>query len=497
MDLLAGILQGFSVALTPMNLLYGFIGAVVGTAVGVLPGLGPSATIAVLLPLTYKIDAVGAVIMVAGIYYGAMFGGSTTSILLNIPGENSSVVTCIDGYQMARKGRAGAALGMCAIGSFIGGLMSVLVLILIAPALAGVALKFGPPEYASLLLLGLFMVVYLSSESILKGLMVMAVGCILGMVGRDVAFGMERFTFGSDRLLTGFDFVPVAMGLYGISEVILNLEQPEVRDIFKTSLRGLLPNRDDWRRSWKPILRGGSLGALMGVLPGGGTVMATFGSYAIEKRLSRTPEAFGQGAIEGVAAPETANNASATTAFVPLLTLGIPTHTAIALIFVAMMIHGIRPGPLLLTEHPEMFWGVIASMVTGNGMLLLLNLPLVGMWARMLTVPYKYLVLVIVTVCVIGAYSVNNSVFDVGAMAVFGIIGYLLRKLGFPIAPMVLSMILIPNFEASFQQSMVLGMGSPRIFFERPISAAFMVIIGMILLIPVFRWVWAKRKPIG
>jgi putative tricarboxylic transport membrane protein len=490
MDLLANLIQGFSVALTPMNLLYGFIGAVLGTAVGVLPGLGPSATIAVLLPVTYKLEPVGAVIMLAGIYYGAMFGGSTTSILLNIPGENSSVVTCIDGYQMARKGRAGAALGMCAIGSFIGGLMSVGLLIFLAPALASFALDFGPPEYASLLLLGLFMVVYLSSESILKGLMAMSVGCLIGMVGRDTTFGIERFTFGSDRLIEGFNFVPVAMGLYGISELILNLERPEQRDVFKTSLKGLWPTFADWKASLGPILRGGGLGAVMGVLPGGGTVMSTFASYAIEKRLSKHPENFGKGAIEGVAAPETANNASATTAFVPLLTLGIPTHTAHALIFVAMMIHGIRPGPLLMSEHPAMFWGVIASMVTGNFMLLLLNLPLVGMWAKMLTMPYKYLVLVIVTFCVIGAYSVSYSAFDVASMTVFGVIGYGLRKFGFPISPIVLSMILVPGFEAAFQQSMVLGMGDPRIFISRPISGTFMAINALILLLPMLRWLW-------
>ena len=493
MDLIAGLAQGFAIALQPMNLLYGFIGAVLGTAVGVLPGLGPSATIALLLPLTYKMDPVGAIIMLSGIYYGAMFGGSTTSILLNIPGENSSVVTCIDGYQMARKGRAGAALGMCAIGSFIGGLISVAVLILVAPLLANVALSFGPPEYATMLMLGLFMVVYLSSESILKGLMAMALGCMLGMVGRDVAHGMERFTFGSDYLMTGFNFVPIAMGLYGISEVILNLEKKEVRDVFKTDLKGLWPSLADWKASWAPILRGGGLGAVLGVLPGGGTVMATFGAYAIEKRISKTPERFGQGAIEGVAAPETANNASATTAFVPLLTLGIPTHTAHALIFVGMMIHGIRPGPLLMTEHPGMFWGVIASMVTGNLMLLLLNLPLVGMWARMLTVPYKYLVLAIIVICAIGAYSVSYSAFDVGVMTVCGVLGYGLRKFGYPISPIVLSMILVPNLEASFQQSMVLGMGDPRIFLSRPISAAFMIIIFLILLTPLARWLWARR----
>ena len=494
MELFSGLAQGFAVALTPMNLLFGFIGAVLGTAVGVLPGLGPSATIALLLPLTYKMDPVGAIIMLSGIYYGAMFGGSTTSILLNIPGENSSVVTCIDGYQMARNGRAGAALGMCAIGSTIGGLISVAVLIFIAPALASLALGFGPPEYATMLLLGLFMVVYLSSESILKGLMAMALGCMLGMVGRDVAHGMERFTFGSDYLMTGFNFVPVAMGLYGISEVILNLEKKEVRDVFKTDLKGLWPTYEDWKASWAPILRGGTLGAILGVLPGGGTVMATFGAYAIEKRLSKNPERFGKGAIEGVAAPETANNASATTAFVPLLTLGIPTHTAHALIFVGMMIHGIRPGPLLMTEHPGMFWGVIASMVTGNLMLLVLNLPLVGMWARMLTVPYKYLVLAIIVICAIGAFSVNYSAFDVGVMTACGVMGYGLRKFGYPISPIVLSMILVPNLEASFQQSMVLGMGSPAIFFSRPISATFMVIIVLILLTPLARWLWSRRQ---
>ncbi|MEZ2127767.1 MULTISPECIES: tripartite tricarboxylate transporter permease [unclassified Sinorhizobium] len=494
MELFSNLYQGLSIALLPTNLLYGLIGAVLGTAVGVLPGLGPSATIALLLPLTYQMDPVGAIIMLAGIYYGAMFGGSTTSILLNIPGENSSVVTCIDGYQMARKGRAGAALGMCAIGSFIGGLISVAILVFVAPALADVALDFGPPEYTALLLLGLFMVVYLSSSSILKGLMAMGLGCILGMVGRDVSYGMDRFTFGSDYLVTGLNFVPVAMGLYGISEVLLNMEEREERSVFKTSLTGLWPTLADWKACIGPIFRGGALGAILGVLPGGGTVIATFGSYAIEKRLSKSPERFGQGAIEGVAAPETSNNASATTAFVPLLTLGIPTHTAHALIFMAMMIHGIRPGPLLMTEHPEMFWGVIASMITGNFLLLLLNLPLVGVWARMLTMPYKYLVLVIITVCVIGAYSVNYSSFDVAAMAVFGALGYVLRKFGFPVSPIVLSMVLVPNLESSFQQSMTLGMGDPSILFSRPISGSFMLIICLILLIPAVKWLWKRRR---
>ena len=494
MDVLGSLGQGFAIALTPVNLLYGFIGAILGTAIGVLPGLGPSATIALLLPITYKIHPVSAVIMLAGIYYGAMFGGSTTSILLNIPGENASVVTCIDGYQMARQGRAGPALGICAIGSFFGGIVSVLMLVFIAPILSNFAIKFGPPEYASLLLLGLLMAVYLSSGSALKGLMMMSVGVILGMVGQDLAYGMDRFTFGSDQLLNGLEFVPVAMGLFGISEVLANLEEPEVRDIFKTSLKGVFPNLDDWRRSWAPILRSGLLGACMGVLPGGGPIMSSFASYAIEKRISKHPEQFGKGAIEGVVAPETANNAGSTSSFIPLMTLGIPTNAAIAMIFVAMMIHGIRPGPMLLQEHPDMFWGVIASMFVGNAILLALNLPLVGIWASLLKVPYKYLVLVIMIVCIIGAYSVSYSAFDVGMMMIFGVFGYLIRRLGFPVAPLVLALILAPKLERAFQQSMVMGMGSLTIFVKRPISAVFVVVLGLILLKPVAEWLWRHRR---
>jgi putative tricarboxylic transport membrane protein len=493
MDVVGSLGHGFGIALTLSNLLYGFIGAVLGTGIGVLPGLGPSATIALLLPITYKIDPVSAVIMLSGIYYGAMFGGSTTSILLNIPGENASVVTCIDGYQMARQGRAGAALGVCAIGSFFGGIISVAMLALIAPTLANFAIKFGPPEYTSLLLLGLLMAVYLSSGSALKGLMMMSLGVILGMIGQDLAFGIERFTFGSPELINGLDFVPVAMGLFGISEVLMNLEEEEVREIFKTSLKGVFPSKEDWRRAWAPMLRGGLLGSCMGVLPGGGPVMSTFASYTIEKRISKHPEQFGKGAIEGVVAPETANNAASTSSFIPLMTLGIPTNAAVAMIFMAMMIHGIRPGPMLLQENPDMFWGVIASMFVGNTLLLGLNLPLVGFWASLLKVPYRYLVLVIMVVCVIGAYSVNYSAFDVGTLMVFGVFGYLIRRFGFPIPPLVLALILTPKLERSFQQSMVMGMGSLTIFVTRPISVGFLAIVGLLILKPVSGWLWSRR----
>jgi putative tricarboxylic transport membrane protein len=323
--------------------------------------------------------------------------------------------------------------------------------------------------------------------------MMMGVGVILGMVGQDLAYGMDRFTFGSEQLLNGLDFVPVAMGLFGISEVLMNLEIPEVREVFKASLKGVFPSLADWRRSLAPMLRGGCLGACMGVLPGGGPIISTFASYAIEKRISKHPEQFGKGAIEGVVAPETANNAGSTSSFIPLMTLGIPTNAAVAMIFVAMMIHGIRPGPLLLQEHPDIFWGVIASMFVGNAILLALNLPLVGFWASLLKVPYKYLVLIIIIVCVIGSYSVNYSAFDVTTMVVFGVFGYLIRRLGFPVAPLVLALILSPKLERSFQQSMVMGIGNLMIFIRRPISAAFLLVLGLIMIKPVAQWLWAQR----
>jgi putative tricarboxylic transport membrane protein len=439
-------------------------------------------------------DPASAIIMLAGIFYGAMYGGSTTSILLNIPGEAASVVTCLDGYKMARQGRAGAALGISAMGSFIAGTVSVFGMSLVAPTLASFALKFGPPEYFSLVLLGLLMAVYLSEESVIKGLAMVGLGLLLGTVGIDPVLGATRFTFGLSRLLDGFDFVVVAMGLFGISEVLINLEAPEIRDVFKTAFKGLLPTLEDWRRCWASVVRGSLLGFFIGILPGGGAIISSFISYAVEKRISKHPEQFGKGAIEGVAAPESANNAASTSSFIPLLTLGIPGNATIAMIFVALMIHGIRPGPLLLQEHPQLFWGVLCSMYIGNIMLLALNLPLIGMWVRLLTVPYHYLAVVVVMICVIGAYSVKSAVFDVGAMVGFGVVGYLMRKGGFPAAPLILAMILGPILERSLQQSLISSGGSPVIFVEKPISAVLLAVAVFLMVTPVLKRLWRGNR---
>lgn len=493
MDILGSLGSGFAIALTPWNLFYAAVGAVLGTAVGVLPGLGPPATIAMLLPVTYRMDPVSAIIMLAGIFYGAQFGGSTTSILLNIPGEPTSVVTCMDGYQMARQGRAGPALGISAIGSFIGGVIGLLGLILIAPGLAALALKFGPSEYVGLIFLGFIMVVYLSEGSILRGLIMAALGLILGAMGLDPAFGVERLTFNITRLRGGVDFVVVCMGLFGIAEVLVNLESLEIPNIFKSPLKGVFPTLEDWKRCWAPILRSSILGTFIGVLPGGGAIVGTFAAYTVEKRISKHPERFGKGTIEGVAAPETANNASATSGFIPLMTLGIPGTASLAMIYVALMIHGIRPGPTLLEEHAQVFWGVVASMFIGNVILLGLNLPLIGLWVRLLNIPYRVLVLVIVVFCIIGAYSVNYTAFDVGIMIVFGVLGYLFRKGGFPIPPLILAMILGPKLERSLQQSLIATGGDPWGFFKRPITATLFLVAGLIIFSPVVRWLWSRR----
>ncbi len=466
---------GFAVALSASNLFYCALGAILGTAIGVLPGLGPPATIALLLPVTFRMEPVSAVIMLAGIFYGAMYGGSTTSILLNIPGEAASVITCLDGYKMARNGRAGAALGISALGSFIAGTLAVLGVSIMAPTLASFALKFGPPEYFCLVFLGLMMAIYLSEESVLKGLMMGVLGLLLGTIGLDPVDGTPRFTLGVSRLTDGIDFVVMVMGLFGLAEILCNLEAPENREVFKTALKGLLPTRQDWRQCWAPVLRGSVLGFFIGVLPGGGAIISSFAAYAVEKRLSKHPEQFGKGAIEGVAAPEAANNAASTSSFIPLLTLGIPGNASIAMIFVALMIHGIRPGPLLLQEHPNLFWGVIASMYIGNVLLLGLNLPLIGFWVRMLKVPYRYLAVVVVVVCVIGAYSVNNSAWDVGMMVFFGVMGYLLRKFAFPASPFILAMILGPMLEKTLQQSLIASGGDFMTFLNRPISASLLL----------------------
>jgi putative tricarboxylic transport membrane protein len=493
MATLNNLATGFAVALTPINLLYCFLGSFIGTAIGVLPGLGPPATIALLLPVTYGIPATSAVILVAGIFYGAMYGGSTTSILLNIPGEAASVVTCLDGYQMARQGRAGAALAISAFGSFIAGTLAIVGLMLLAPPLASFALKFGPPENFALLVLGLTMVGYLAGGSMTKGLMMTCLGLLLGTVGLDPIMGTQRFTYGVFKLSEGFEFILVAMGLFGIGEVLANVEQTITADVFQTKIRGLLPNREEWRTSAAPIVRGSLLGFFIGVLPGGGAIISSFISYALEKKLSRHPERFGKGAIEGVAAPESANNSAATSSFVPLLTLGIPGNASIAMIFAALMIHGVRPGPLLVAERPEIFWGLVASMYIGNIMLLILNLPLIGLWVKLLKVPYPLLAPLILVFVIIGAYSVNNSAFDVGTTVAFGALGYLMRKFDFAPAPLVLAMILGPQLEASLRRSLIYSHGDLMVFFERPIAATLMVLALLMLLSPLFRIVLSRK----
>ena len=492
MDFLSSLGHGFAVALTPWNLFYAVIGATLGTAIGVLPGLGAPATIALLLPVTYGMDPTGAVIMLAGVFYGAMYGGSITSILLNIPGEAASVVTCLDGYQMARQGRAGPALGICAIGSFIAGTLGIVGLALLAPPLARFALSFGPPENFALVILGLLMAVCLSEGSPLKGLIMVVLGLLIGMVGLDPVQGAERFTFGLPRLTDGVDFVVVTMGLFGVAEVLSNLAVPEVREVFKTTLRGLLPSREEWRRSLPAVGRGSLLGFFIGILPGGGAIISSFIAYAVEKRLSPHPEKFGTGIIEGVAAPEAANNAAASSSFIPLLTLGIPGNAAIAMILVALMIHVIRPGPQLIQEHPDLFWGTVASMYIGNLMLLALNLPLVGLWVKLLEVPYRYLAGLVVVMCIVGAYSVSNTAFDVGLMVFFGVLGYIFRLGGFPAAPLVLAMILGPRLELSLQQSLIASRGNPLVFVERPIAATLLAATTLLVLLPVARWTWAR-----
>jgi putative tricarboxylic transport membrane protein len=490
LNLLAG---GFAVALTPTNRLYCFLGALIGTMIGVLPGLGPPATIALLLPVTYGIPATSAVILLAGIFYGAMYGGSTTSILLNIPGEAASVVTCLDGYMMARQGRAGAALAVSAIGSFVAGTVSVVGLMLLAPPLANVALKFGPPENFALLLLGLMMVGYLAGASMTKGLIMAGVGLLLGTVGLDPIMGSPRFTFGIFKLSEGFEFILVAMGLFGIGEVLVNVERSVKPEILKTKISGLLASREEWRRARAPLVRGSLLGFFIGVLPGGGAIISSFLSYALEKKLSKHPERFGKGAIEGVAGPEAANNAAATSSFVPLLTLGIPGNASIALIFAALLIHGVRPGPLLVSQQPEIFWGLIASMYLGNAMLLILNLPLIHLWVKLLQVPYPLLAPFIMVFVLVGAYSVNNSVFDVGTTIVFGLIGYVLRKFDFEPAPLVLAMILGPQLEASLRRSLIYSRGDLTVFFQRPIAAILITLALVVLLSPLIRRALSHR----
>ena len=481
MEQISGLLYGFSVALTWSNLFFCFLGALVGTLVGVLPGLGPAATVALLLPITFKLEPVSAIIMLAGIFYGAMYGGSTTSILLNIPGEAASVVTCIDGYQMARKGRAGPALAIAAIGSFIAGTIGVIGVNFLAPPLADFAVRFGPPEYFTLTLFGLFLAAYLASTSIVKGLIMVCLGLLLDMIGIDPIAGIPRFSFGLLPLQEGLDFVPLAMGLFGIAEILINTERAMKTELVTSKVGRIWLNMQDWAEAKWAMVRGSVIGFFVGLLPGGGAVIGSMISYAVEKRVSKHPEKFGQGAIEGVAGPEAANNSAATASFIPLLTLGIPGNATIAMIFAALMIHGVTPGPLLIAEKPEIFWGVVASMYIGNGVLLLLNLPLVGIWVQVLRVPYFILAPFVVLLCIVGVYSTRTNVFDIWVMIIFGIIGYILRKLAFESGPLLLAFVLGTISERAFRQSLLMSKGSPLIFFERPVSAALMILLIVLI----------------
>jgi len=487
MDILKELLFGFGVVLQPMNLLYCFFGVLVGTLVGVLPGVGPTAALSLLLPVTFYVPPVATIILLAGILYGAMYGGSTTSILVNIPGEPASVVTCLDGYQMARKGRAGPALGIAAFGSFISGTITIFFLIFLAPTLAGLALKFGPPEYFALMVLGLSIIVYLARGSVINALIMVCFGLILGSVGLDQMTAMPRFVYKITTLMDGIGLVQVVIGLFGISEVFINVEGVfKQGEIFETKVKGLFPNLEDWRRSMGPIGRGTIIGFFLGIIPGVGVMIPTFVSYITEKRLSKYPEKFGTGVIEGVAGPESANNAGSTGALVPLLSLGIPAGPSTALLLGALMIHGLRPGPLLIRESPDVFWGLVASLYVGNVMLLVLNLPLIGLWVKILRIPYHFLFSLILLFCIIGSYITNNNPYDVIIMVTFGLIGYLMKKFDYEAAPLVLALVLGPLMETHLRRSLVISEGTFGIFFTRPISASFLIMALLILLSPLF-----------
>jgi putative tricarboxylic transport membrane protein len=486
MDFFHNIYLGFSVLAQPMNFLFCLLGVVLGTLIGVLPGLGPAATIALLLPLTFKLSPVTSIIMIAGIYYGAKYGGSTTSILLNIPGEADSVATCLDGYQMARKGRAGPALGIAAFGSFIAGTIATLGLMLVAPPLARFALKFGPPEIFALMMVALTLVTYLAQGSQIKALAMASLGIFLGTIGEDPFTGISRFVYGSS-LLGGLGIVPVIMGLFGVTEVIVNLETGLKREIFQKGVSHLLPTKKDWRDSIGAIMRGSLIGFFVGLLPGGGGIASTFASYSIEKKLSKYPEEFGKGAIAGVAGPESANNATSTANFIPLMTLGIPTNSIMAIILAALLIAGLQPGPLLIQKNPQFFWGVIASMYVGNVMLVILNLPLIGLWVRFLSTPYSYLFPLILFFCLFGAYTLDNNPFDMWIAIFFGFVGFIMRKFAYEPAPLVMGFVLSGLIEGSFIRSLLASQGSFLIFFTRPISLTLMILALFLLLYPLIQ----------
>lgn len=492
------ILYGFSVALQPTNLLFVFIGCVIGSLIGVLPGLGPVATISILLPVTYYLNPVTSIIMLAGIFYGAQYGGSTTSILVNIPGEATSVATCIDGYQMTLQGRAGPALGIAAFGSFIAGTVATIVLMLVGPPIAEFGLKFGPPEIFSLMVMGMTFLIFLTSKSFVKAVMVAMVGVILASIGTDTISGKLRYNFGILQLMDGLGTVPVVMGLFGISEIFINVEQTmkTMRPITE-KITGLLPSRKDWKDSALPIARGTVLGFLFGVIPGAGSIVSTFISYATEKRLSKHPERFGKGAIEGVAGPESANNAGTSGAFVPLLSLGLPSNAVMAVFMGALMIHGVQPGPMLIVNNPDMFWGVITSMYAGNIMLLILNLPLIPLWVKVLKVPYRLLFPLILLYCMVGAYSIDYMIFDMIVMCAFGVLGYLMKKFEYEMAPLILAFVLSPMIENALQQSLILSNRSFMIFLARPISATCLGIAFLLVLSAILPWIRKRRARIA
>ncbi|WP_448618985.1 tripartite tricarboxylate transporter permease [Geodermatophilus sp. URMC 65] len=491
---LTPVLDGFGVVLEPTNLLYCLIGVVVGMLVGVLPGLGPAATIAILLPITIGIEPVTAIIMLAGIFYGAQYGGTITSVLLRLPGEASSVVTVFDGHALARNGRAGTALGIAAVGSFIGGTVSIVALSFVAPLVAGFALDFGPPEYTALALLGILLVATVSSGDRLKAVIAACLGLLLATVGRDGFTGAERFTFDNLSLADGLDFVPIAMGLFGLGEILYNLEERHRAVHAPAKVANVWPSRTDLRQSSGAIGRGSVLGFFLGILPGGGATLASLASYALEKRRSKTPERFGRGAVEGVAAPESANNAAATSSFIPLLTLGIPANATMAVIYGALLIQGVSPGPQLVDQEPELFWGVVNSMYIGNILLLIMSIPLVGLFVKILRVRATILAPITVLITLIGVYTVNYDVFDIGLVVVFGALGYLMKKLGFDPGPLVLAFVLGSLLEDSLRRSLLLFDGDPTGFLTRPISGTLLVLFFLVALLPVIRGALSRRR---
>lgn len=493
MDPLGGLLTGFAVILTPQNLYLCLVGSVIGTLVGVLPGVGPLAALALLLPVTFTLPPVGGMVMLCSIFYGAMYGGSTTSVLLNIPGEAASVVTCIDGHQMARQGRAGAALGIAAMGSFIAGTIGVVVMTFFAPLIAAVAIRFGPPENFGLMVLGLVCTLFMISGSPVKGVLMVALGFLAAAVGIDVVNGKERFTFGSINLSGGIELLSVVIGLFGLTEVFFNVEKLVKSTVLAERIRGLWPSVADWRASWRPMLRGSGVGFVLGLVPGGGPVTASFMSYALEKRISTHPERFGKGAIEGVAGPESANNAAVAGSIIPVLALGIPGNPVTALLLGALIIQGIQPGPLFMTQRPDLFWGIVASMYVGNVFLLVLNLPLVGLWAQLLRIPYRVLFPVVLLLCVVGAYSANKNVFDLWVMLGFGVAGYLVRKLEYDLAPFVIAFVLAPLLEQSLRQSLVMSPDGAMILVQRPVTALLLA-ASAVLAALMFR---RKSSPMG